>query len=324
MLVPPLAVEIVRGAGQALWSPRMADTPARMTIRALGAGFGAANPTAATPLEKAWIELCRMAAASGNDARWRAIRNTGAQPYAVIGDSHSRLLVRRARDPNGRWLAPLWWLETGASARGLGRADARSGAGGRVRAAIDQALGRIEAPVLLKFGQVDIEFVQVFQRLERRERTFDPAAFQVFVLETMARYVAFVTGAVAPADRARVRLCGLFPPALSDAAWRIGYLNAHITAMHGPAARDDLAERLAGIEIPDLARRTALHRDANIALAMAAEAEGLGFLDDFTPFLSGAGEVDPRYLGPAQGADHHLDFHAVRPQVVDRLWPLFA
>jgi len=319
----PLALELVRRASRRLWSPATSDAAARATIEALGAGFGAARPDAASLLEKAWAELAWAAGQAGDFKRLRGLVRSGAQPYAVIGDSHGRLLVRRARAADGRWLLPLWWLETGASARGLGRAEARSGAGERVRAAIDAALAATDtAPLLLKFGQVDVEFVQVFKRLETGASAFDPADAQAFVDETVARYVAFVASAVAPADRRRVRLCGLFPPALSDAAWRAGYVNAHMVDLYAPADARSLADRLAGLEIPDLGRRTALHKDFNAQLQSAATAEGLGFDDDLAPFLGPAGTVDPAWLGPAAGRDHHLDFSATRAAVVDRLWRL--
>jgi hypothetical protein len=214
-------------------------------------------------------------------------------------------------------------VETGASARGLGRADARSGAGERVRAALDQALALTDAPILLKFGQVDIEFVQMFQRLERGERVFDASAFALFAEQTVDRYLAFLGEAVVRGDRGRVHVRSLFPPALSDTAWRTGYVNAHIIDIHGPAESGGLAQRLAGIGIPDLAARTVLHRQVNALLAQAASAVGFSFDDDFTPVLGPTGTVDPRWLGAAAGADHHLDFRAIRALVVDRLWRLF-
>ena len=316
------ALDVLRRGSRLLWSPATADAPARAVMRAVGSGLDADRPAAASLLEKAWAEFARAAALSGNHDCLRALMSDGAAPYAVIGDSHSRLLVRRSRRADGAWLVPLWWLETGASARGLGRSDARSGAGDRVRAAIDQAQGAVTMPILLKFGQVDLEFVQPFKRLEAGEQAFDPARFKSFADETVARYLAFLSAAIAPGDRHRVHLCSLFPPALSDAAWRTGYVNAHIAELHGPADQAGLVQRLGNLTIPDLAVRTGLHADFNAALASAATAEGFATADDFTPFLNGAGVVDPRYLNPAAEADHHLDFHASRTPVVDQLWRL--
>jgi hypothetical protein len=317
------ALDLVRRANRLLWSPHTSDAVARAAIRAAGVGFGAKRPDAASLFEKSWAELARAAAMSGDRQRLRGLMRNGGTPYAVIGDSHGRLLARRSCNQDGRWLMPLWWLETGASARGLGRAEAQSGAGERVRKAIGVALDIADtAPILLKFGQVDIEFVQVFKRLESGDRAFEPAGLQVFVDETVTRYMAFLIDAVAPADRPRVHLCSLFPPALSDAAWRSGYINAHIIELHGPADREGLAQRLDDLDVPNLAHRTALHANFNLALSSAAYAEGFGFHDDFTSFLGAAGVVDPCWLGSAAGTDHHLDFNATRARVVDQLWRL--
>lgn len=319
-----LALDLVQRINRLLWSPGALDAPARTTIRSVGTRFGADRADVASPLETIWADQARAAALMGNRQRLQGLARDGARPYAVIGDSHSRLLVRRSRRADGAWLAPLWWLETGASARGLARADARSGAGQRVRAAIDQALSvATDGLVLLKFGQVDIEFVQVFKRLEAGASAFDSDSFRAFTEQTIERYLAFLTQAVAPADRARVRLGSLFPPTLSDAAWRTGYVNAHIVDLHGPADPEDLAQRLASLDIPDLAARTMLHAQVNARLASAAAAEGFAYDDHFTPFLGEAGLVDRSCLGPAGGGDHHLDFHASRARMLDHLWTLF-
>jgi hypothetical protein len=315
-----LALDGVRRANRLLWSSAVADAPARAVLVAAGKGFGADRPHAASPFEKAWAELAREAASSGNVARLRALVPDGARPHAVIGDSHSRLLIRRSRRADGAWLAPLWWLETGASARGLGQADARSGAGRRVRAAINQVLDLPDVPVLLKFGQVDVEFVQVFKRLEAGQLAFEPGAFQTFVDETVSRYATFLADAVSAADRGRVHVCSLFPPTLSEAAWRTGYVNAHLAELHGPAEQQGLADRLSRLTLPSLAERTALHTVFNTVLASTVTAQGFAFSNDQTPFLGADGVVDPVYVGPAAGADHHLDFHASRAPVVDRLW----
>lgn len=228
--------------------------------------------------------------------------------------------MRRDRR-RGRWLLPIWSLETGASARGL-LGEGRSGAGPRVRAALDRLLALDGVPVLVKFGQIDVEFVHVFKRLAAGETAFDAAAFEAFADQTLERYLAFLTMTVPAAARSRVRAMSLFPPALSDEAWRSGYLNAHITDVHGPPDRQSLVAGLARLEIPSRSRRTALHATFNSRLQAAVEAEGFLFGDDFSPWLGPRGCIDPRWLGPAGGRDHHLDHHAARRRMLDRLWSI--
>ncbi|CAN5244045.1 hypothetical protein BH10PSE3_BH10PSE3_18010 [soil metagenome] len=229
------------------------------------------------------------------------------------------MLVRRARR-GADWLLPLWTLENGASARGLARAEARSGAGGRTRDVLRRLLALDGVPVLTLFGQVDIEFVHTFKRLSGDERRFSAAGFDAFADETAGAYVAFLAEAVPPPLRHRVWVCPMFPPALSDAAWRRGYLNAHIVALHGDGAIEEMAGRLADLEIPDLARRTALHASFNARLAATATAEGFSNLDLFQAFVGPEGVVDPAFLGTAGGTDHHLDFAASRVPVLESLW----
>jgi hypothetical protein len=273
------------------------------------------------PLDGAWTEIGRAAAdpSSHLEHRLPALIAGGARPYGLVSDSHGRLLCRRGRRA-GRWLLPIWSLETGASARGLG-GDGRSGAGPRVRAALARLLAIEGLPILVKFGQVDIEFVHPFKRLAAGALAFDEAEFDAFLDETIGRYADFLAGAVPAERRARVRVMSPFPPVLSDAAWRAGYVNAHIVDQHGPAGQD-LATALAALEIPDLARRTALHRRAAERLRQAAEAGGFGFVDALSPFLGPDGRVDPVLTGPAAGRDHHLDFRATRGVMLDRIWSI--
>jgi hypothetical protein len=273
--------------------------------------------------DAAWAEHARAAGsvASGEDLarRLQILTARGARPYGVVGDSHSRMLVRRGR--RGRdWLLPIWNLETGASARGLARVGARSGAGGRTRDVLRRLLALDGLPVLTLFGQVDIEFVHAFKRLASGERRFSPEGFDAFADETVAAYVAFLAEAVEPALRRRVQVCPVFPPALSDAAWRRGYLNAHIVALHGEGTREEMAAGLAGLEIPDLIQRAGLHAGFNARLARAATAEGFSSPDLFPAFIGRDGAVRPAFLGAARGADHHLDFAATQAPVLESLW----
>ncbi|MFT4250983.1 MAG: hypothetical protein QM608_00665 [Caulobacter sp.] len=274
------------------------------------------------PLDGVWAELCRAAAdpASRLEARLPGLIAAGALPYGLVGDSHGRLLCRRGRR-EGRWLLPIWSLETGASARGLSADGGRSGAGPRVRAALARLLAIEGLPVLVKFGQVDVEFVHPFKRLDAGALAFDAAEFDAFADETIGRYVDFLTATVPAGQRGRVRVMSLFPPTLSDAAWRAGYVNAHIIDQHGPAD-GDLAEVLADLEVPDLAGRTALHRLVGERLRRAAQAEGFVFVDDLAPFLGADGLADPALLGAAAGRDHHLDFRASRKAMLDRIWSI--
>ena len=244
----------------------------------------------------------------------------GAAPLAIVGDSHSTHLVRRAWRGE-RWMLPLHRLCTGASARGLINPEAAAGAGGRVRGFLE-ALAPTPMPVVFKFGQVDVEFVFTFKRLETGAAAFDAGAFDAFAAETVERYIAFLTEATPAALRPWAWVAGLFPPALSDAAWRRGYVNAHIAALHGPAEPDALMKGLADLELPSLLERTRLHKAFNRRLFQAAVAAGFSPFYGYDALLGADGTVAKRLLGRAGGANHHLGYAASRAPLVEQLWTL--
>lgn len=302
-------------SGNQVWTARAPDL-------ALNAWGGALLPS---PVDRLLSEAWLFAAQRGGELltcgdrlavdRLANATKAGAAPYAVVGDSHSRMLVRRDRRHDA-WLLPVHRLFTGASARGLGVTDSRSGAGERMRRDVETLLG-LTPRILLMFGQVDLEFVHPYRRFEAGRLIFDPAEMTAFIGETIERYAEVLDGLVAPADRARIDLVSILPPALSDAAWRNGYRNAHIAALHGPA---NAGATLDGLEIPTAPLRARAHAAFNVRLAEVAGALGYGYLDLFTPLMAGP-TVDPRYLGPPAGGDHHLDHHATRAVVLGRLWP---
>lgn len=206
-------------------------------------------------------------------------------------------------------------LCTGASARGLGNIASRTGYGARVTGFL-RALAALPQPppVLFVFGQVDVEFVFTFKRLEGRAPDF-----AAFCAETVSRYVGFLAAALPDRLRPRAEVAAVFPPALNDLAWRDGYVNAHIAELHGQLDPASLSNQLKALQIPSLRERTAQHALFNRMLEEKCLRDGLGFVDTFTPLLSN-GVADPSFLGPSAGADHHLGWRAVREPIVDLLW----
>jgi hypothetical protein len=252
-----------------------------------------------------------------------ALRVRGAAPLLIAGDSHSRLYVHRSRRGEA-WLLPLHHVATGASARGLANAASRSGEGARLRRLVrDARAAGLDGPWLLVFGQVDVEFVHTFKRLESDPPApLAPGAFEGFIEETLRPYLDYAAGL---ADiGAPVALATVFPPALSDQAWRQGYLDAHIAAIHGGVDPAGLATRLKAAEVADLRTRTAQHDDFNRRLAGGAAARGLAVVDVAGRLPRADGVVEAALLGAAAGRDHHLDREAVRPFVTPELWRLVA
>jgi hypothetical protein len=320
--VGDLRIALFKGIGRALWRPAL-PRPIRAAV--IAALFRRRPGRGRLSRQLALLAEAVMTAGAarlrddprGMAAELAALKRQGATPVLIAGDSHSRLWVHR--DLRGeRWLLPLLLLATGASARGLANAGSRSGQ----RTAI-QALDHANAcgpglPMLLVFGQVDIEFVQIFKRLSSEPAApLDADATQAFAVEVIDAYLVFVGELTS-----RPALAAILPPALSDAAWREGYLNAHIASDHADVGLDVLRERLRRTEIADLADRTAQHREFNALLGAAASAHGLRMVDPWPRLPMAAGVVSPVLLGRAGGRDHHLDAWALRPYLTAELWDL--
>lgn len=250
-----------------------------------------------------------------------AIAGAGALPYVVIGDSHSHCYSKPVIHAD-RLLAPIHLLCSGGSALGLNNPHSRSGYGSAALGFFSRLAdkpGRWPVRILFKFGQVDAEFVSVFRRIRQGQTLFAFSDFERFARDSVAQYEAFLRRVLGVFPHAeRLRVCGVFPPALADGIWRSGYVNAHIGFLETGEEVTRLAEAVRRLEIPDLLTRTRMHALYNGLLQMMAARLGIGFIDDFSPLLSGAGVVDRAYTGDHEGHDHHLSPGALEP-VLGRL-----
>jgi hypothetical protein len=244
---------------------------------------------------------------------------SGARALVIAGDSHSKLYVHRVA-AGAEWVLPLHYLATAASARGLGRADSRSGQGAAISRLLAGARDAgLRLPVVLVFGQVDIEFVHMFKRLASDPPApLDEQALVSFSRETVAAYVEFGARLASDFD-VDLYLATILPPALSDAAWKQGYVNANIAGNHTSIAQATIREKLGSTEIATLAERTRDHQAFNEILRTAATAAGLRVLDLASSLPMKDGAVSADMLGPAAGTDHHLDGEALQPFVTPRL-----
>ncbi|GJD48232.1 hypothetical protein OPKNFCMD_0948 [Methylobacterium crusticola] len=246
---------------------------------------------------------------------WRrllpALRRVG-RPFLLAGDSHS-LLSRSVGGGRRAPTVPVHLLCSAGSAVGLANPASRSGYGqylARTAAALAAAGGR-GLPAFFQFGQVDVEFVSTFRRIARGEAAFDPAAFGTFCTEVVERYGAFLGEHFGRFTA--VHVVGIAPPALSDEAWAEGYCNAHVAQLEGDRDEAEIIRAVRSIAVPGLAARTALHRAFNDRLRALCRARGLRYVDGFDALLGPDGTLDRRFLGAAQGRDHHVDPDAAGP-----------
>lgn len=245
-----------------------------------------------------------------------ALTAAGALPYVVLGDSHSHCYSKPLIHDD-LLLAPIHMLCSGGSALGLANAKSRSGYGTAIRAFFSRQAAQAEQSTvryLFKFGQVDAEFVSVFRRIQDRQTRFVLGDFEQFARDSVARYETFLASVleIFPYPE-RIKVCGIFPPALADATWRTGYVNAHIAFLETGQQVASLAKAVRDLEIPDLLTRTHMHALYNGLLQVACARLGLVFINDFTPLLSGAGVVERVWTGGNQGNDHHLSPEVLGP-----------
>lgn len=293
-----------------------ADTPAlrrRVLARAGRAQMTAmlaASGEAGRPLVNGQVE---QAPDSYLEAVISGAGAIGGKPVLIIGDSHSYLYSARDVAGDGAWPTDLWMFCPGGTAAGLANRNSRLRYGSRIRrmiARLGEIPGGATLPIMLKFGQVDLEFTYQHKRIQADLRRFDRAHFDVFVDSVVERYLAYLTGLFPEDDRARVNVCSVFPPVLSDESWATGYLNANRTIEHDLTAEQarSLMEDVKTLDIPTLAERAGLHRDFNARLRAATTAAGFSFANDFELYVSGAGDrVDDYFAGAKQGRDWHVD-----------------
>jgi hypothetical protein len=252
-----------------------------------------------------------------------SLADLGCVPYVVIGDSHSAR-YRRHGVRGGRWMAPVHVFCHAGSAGGLGNPNSRSGYGALIRRLIAGLVeGDIEVPIIVQFGQVDTEFVSIFQRVRSGATSFSMHHARAFNLVTIGSFVGFMRDCFPKSLRHRVNVAALFPPALSDEKWAEGYVNGHILSLEALNI-EDMTSRIAELEVPTIHQRTELHRYYNERLRRACEKEGFGFIDGFSPFIGEDGLLDLRWTPEGQGADHHIEHVPTEKPIESLIWSMLS
>ncbi len=240
-----------------------------------------------------------------------AMRRVGT-PYLLVGDSHS-LCSCIVGGSMSRPTIPIHVLCTAGSAAGLNNPASRSGYR-RELSSLADTLRRSDGPgglpILLQFGQVDIEFVSVFHRAARSEFCFDRARFEAFCERTVKAYASFLAGPFS--GLGALHVFAVFPPALADKAWAEGYTNAHVALLEGDRHAGDIAAAVRSIVIPTLAERTALHRRFNEHLGAMCRARHHCYIDLYDRFIGRDGTIAARFNRFSGGLDHHLCTAAAR------------
>lgn len=236
------------------------------------------------------------------------LRELAGRPYIVLGDSHANHYVRLGWS-GGRWLGPLALPCLGASAMGL--ADDASGAGYGPRllhwAKSTATQGGDDAPIFLKFGGIDAEFLWMLRRLRNRAHDARVEDFEEFADQSVARYASFIDRFASLVDPGQLRICSVFPAALADDRWV-----AHFSALHRDTLTADsgMVRTLQRLVIPDLRQRTRLRALYNARLRRMCESRRLVYVDDFSPLLDADEVLDERFKPGQHEQAHHVDYFA--------------
>lgn len=265
----------------------------------------------------------REASAAGEQQSLLATAaSLGARPYVVIGDSHSHH-YRRRDIRGGEWLLPIHLLCSAGSAMGLDNPSSQSGYGRRIGAFAETWADWCATrgiPILLKLGQVDVEFVYNFKRIRDGRFRFEEPEFHEFCRFSTERYFRFLSRIFPAEARSGVHVLSVHPPALSDEMWRSGYVNAHVAALQSALPLDMLREGLERLDVPDLPTRTRMHAFYNMLVEARCDEHGFRYVDDFSPFVSASGTLDPRFIPRGRGRDHHLEPDTTREATTAILW----
>ncbi len=291
------------------------------------------------PISNRWLRVHLLASLGGHlfdpkdtksgayiAERWpavRALREAGARPYFIAGDSHAGWFVHgTGRDD--AWLLPIHIPCSAGSARGLANPESVSGYGNMLRdvvAAIQALPGIEQVPFLLQFGQVDLEFVYNYNRVDENRPRLDLDDYRRFCDETVDRYAAFLGSLPGRPNRPPISLISVFPPVLSDDALRGGYVTDDIVNRESKLTSHQLFMRLRTFEMAGLADRTAIHAYFNERLRFAAWVLYADYIEALTPFLGEDGVVRQEYIIPeAKGAEHHMDGRRTYPIAQSLVW----
>jgi hypothetical protein len=245
--------------------------------------------------------------------RWpclRRLRALGARPFLVVGDSHAHQFVIPGVQESG-WLLPIRVSCEAGSAAGLGNPASRTGYGNALQTLmrdLEPLPDFDRLPVLVQFGQVDIEFVYHFRRIRDGRITYDPQHYRRFCDEVLEAYLRFLVSLFPPVRRSQVVLVSIFPPAVSDAAWKAGWFNDQIAARETNLSLEGIARGIRMLEVADLRERTRVHLHFNHLLRLRCGHHGFRFMDAATPLLGADELLDPRYVSPeTAGFDHHIN-----------------
>lgn len=217
------------------------------------------------------------------------------QRIKVFGDSHVNTFISVHAVDGGVPL--LAYPYTAGSAMGLRHADSITGYRTAIESDVKRGLAANDA-IVLKFGQVDCDFVYFLKLADNPSLDFD-----TFAQDSVRKYMSFVDDCLkAPAlcQRDQLLLMTPFATCVSDANLReslctLPFMDA--------AFKQSFSVKLEHMTLPDLRKRTEHGTRYSALLRTAAAERGLRCIDIHEPMLSKDTCVN-RLLNPDR--NHHL------------------
>jgi hypothetical protein len=176
---------------------------------------------------------------------------------------------------------------------GLPNKTSRSGYGALLERAFaalgeaEKALG-IRIPVGLKFGQVDVEFVDTYRRARSQQTLPSQAAFEKLCIEVSQAYLSWVS----QCELKDKFVLGINPPCLTDKyiheAYVIQaqvYLNASVADEAEEAKQSEIISRINFLKFPSQPERTDNSRSFNSFLKNKSQEFGVKYFDNFDIFI---------------------------------------
>jgi len=213
----------------------------------------------------------------------------------LFGDSHANTFISvEPAVPGADSPTIIAYPYTAGSAMGLHHCDSITG----YREALIGDLRGTQPgeAVVLKFGQVDCDFVYYLKWVEDQS-----LAFEAFAAASVRKYFCFIDNALAtlPVTREQLHIMSPFPTVVDDAALRESLCTLPFMSA---SFKRHFRAKLMTLKLPSLAVRTAQGLCYCERLQAEAAARGLRYLDVYTPLLGGHGVCD--LANP--DANHHL------------------
>jgi len=254
----------------------------------------------------------------------KLLESLRVRPIIIFGDSHASLYAKTNLTPDNdeffdNPIIPVLISCLAGSAMGLNNENSVSQYGNKLINEIKKLKSCKDIPIFLKFGQVDAEFVYIYDCIRRKINKPEFESFEEFANRSIDQYMHFIDRIILEIGTAHtLRICSIFPPTLADSAWRRGYVNGRSARFEGDRTVEELEAAVRELQLPSLFERTLMHVYFNAELQKQCARRKIIFVNDYSEMISESGVIDRKYLGGHSGEDHHLSYDPIA-QIIENV-----